>query len=53
MKAFVYEKATNKTVAVYRNVSCVRYEDGVIYIMDETVEHAYDRKKVKTRIYQN
>lgn len=56
MKVFVYDKKNNHVVAVFERVDMIRYnsQKGILTISDEYgQEHCYDRKFVKTRIYQN
>ena len=56
MKVFVYTKIGSKTIAVFAHVSEVQFDEatGIIRITDEVGEiHSYNRKIVKTRIYQN
>ena len=54
MKAFVYDKKNNKTIAIINNVSLVRCIKEYIQIMTyDGLEFVYSCKEVKTRIYQN
>lgn len=56
MKVFVYDKKDNHVVAVFEHVSEVSFNkrDGILVILDEYGQaHLYNRKIVKTRIYQN
>lgn len=54
MKAFVYNKKDNKTIAIITNVTLVRIVENYIQILDgKGFEFVYDKKEVKTRIYQN
>ena len=54
MKAFVYDKKNNKTIAIIANVSLVRCIKEYIQIITyDGLEFVYSCKEVKTRIYQN
>ena len=54
MKVFVYNKKTNETVAKFTDVPAVECDDDYIYITKKTgIVRTFNRKKVKTRIYQN
>ena len=56
MKVFVYDKKTNKVIAIFEHVNDVHFDktSGYLSIIDEYGgTHSYSRKIVKTRIYQN
>lgn len=56
MKVFVYDKKDNHIVAIFEHVSKVNFNHGagILTVFDEYGQtHFYDRKVVKTRIYQN
>lgn len=54
MKVFVYEKKTNKTVGVFKEVDKVETSGTKIFFTTpDSGAHSYDTKLVKTRIYQN
>lgn len=54
MKVFVYNKKTNKTVAKFSDVPTVECDESYIYITTRTgAIKTFNRKNVKTRIYQN
>lgn len=54
MKVFAYNKKTNETVAIFDNVPIVECDESYIYITKKTgAIRTFNRKKVKTRIYQN
>ena len=54
MKVFIYEKKTNKTLGVFKEVNKVETSGSKIFFTtSDTGTHTYDTKIVKTRIYQN
>ena len=55
MKAFVYDKRTNETLAVFEKVREVKNDrrTNIVFITSDVGMHEFDTKKVKTRIYQN
>ena len=54
MKVFVYDKKTNRTLAVYKDVERVEMSGKRIFIVTiDSGVHSYDTAIVKTRIYQN
>lgn len=55
MKAFVYDKRTNETLAVIEKVREIKndHRTNIIFITTDVGVYDFDTKKVKTRIYQN
>lgn len=56
MKVLVYDKKDNHIVAIFEHVTEARFNnrEGILTILDEYgQEHHYNRKVVKTRLYQN
>ena len=54
MKVYVYDKKTNKSVAIITDVILVREFANSIEIIDTIGrDFVYDKREVKTCIYQN
>lgn len=54
MKAYVYDKRTGNKIEVIDNVVNVLTAINEVYIVDNKyVTHHYNRRDVKTTIYQN
>lgn len=54
MKAFVYNKKTNKPVVVIQDVVRIEaYKNEILFVTESGERLAFDTKEVKTTTYQN
>lgn len=54
MKAFIYSKKTNKTIAVIKDVVRTEaYKDKILFVTKSDERLVFDTSVVKTTTYQN
>lgn len=54
MKAFVYNKKTNKPVVVIQDVVRIEaYKNEILFVTESGERLVFDTKEVKTTTYQN
>ena len=54
MKAFVYSKKTNESLAVIQDVVRIEaYKNEILFVTESGERLAFDTKEVKTTTYQN